>query len=65
MSVILRLRSPVLEPQINQIYLIPESELKHGTNLLINNNSLISTPPGTSERVKRSMMDRYGETSVV
>lgn len=65
MSVILRLRSPILESQTNQIYAIPESELKHGTNLLINNSSLISIPPGTSERVKHIMMDRYGEILVV
>lgn len=65
MSVILRLRSPVLESQTNQTYSITESELKHGTNLLMNNNSLISIPPGTSERVKCIMMDKYGEILVV
>lgn len=65
MSVILRLRSPFLETQTNQIYAIPESELKHGTNLVINNSILISIPPGTSERVKQTMMDRYGEILVV
>lgn len=63
MPTVLRQRSPVRGVtkvrSRDQVHSTPESEPKHCTNFLINNNNYTMIPPGTL-KVKCTVADRYG-----